>query len=66
MKKILHAELSYKITGLFFKIQKELGRLCRERQYADKLEALLKELKIDYRREFEIKKLKVDSSEGNK
>jgi len=65
MAKIVHKELSYKLTGLFFKVQKELGRFCRERQFADKLEELLRESKIKYYRELELKKLKIDSPKGN-
>ncbi len=42
MVKIIHKELSYRINGLLFKTHKELGRFCRERQYADKFEELLK------------------------
>ena len=65
-KKILYPELSYKLTGIFFKTQKELGRFCRERQYCDKIEILLKEDSIPYKRELEIIKFKDDSPKGNK
>jgi GxxExxY protein len=65
-KKILFPELSYKLTGLFYKIHSELGRFCRERQYADKLEELLKENNISYKREFELKNLHPESVGGNK
>lgn len=54
MIKILHAELSYKITGLCFKAHNELGRFCSERQYADKLEELLNEAQVKYQRKFEL------------
>ena len=37
-EKIIEKELSYKLGGIFFEIQNELGRFCRERQYADLLE----------------------------
>ncbi|MBI3952565.1 MAG: GxxExxY protein [Candidatus Doudnabacteria bacterium] len=66
MPNIVEAELSYKIGGLCFKVSKQLGRFCRERQYADKFEQLLKEKGIKYEREFEIKKLNIDSPNGNK
>lgn len=39
-EKIIHKELSYKITGLLFKVHTELGRYCREKQYGDALEKL--------------------------
>jgi GxxExxY protein len=55
MPEIIEAELSYKITGIGFKVQKELGRFCREKQYADKFEALLKEQGLLYNREYSIK-----------
>ncbi len=50
-KDILEKDLSYRLGGIFFKIQNNLGRFCRERQYADALEQKLKENKINYRRE---------------
>ena len=49
--KIIHKELSYKINGILFKVHNELGRFCREKQYADTIELLLKDAKIDYARE---------------
>ncbi|MFC1612458.1 GxxExxY protein [Patescibacteria group bacterium] len=64
--KILHKELSYKITGLCFKTQNELGRFCREKQYADKLEEFLVHSGINYKRECEIKKLNISSPDGNR
>lgn len=66
MKEIIHPELSYKITGLCFKTQKELGRFCRERQYADFFEKLLRENNIGSQREFEIKNLNQESPLGNR
>jgi len=62
---IIFKELSYKINGVCFKVHRELGRFCREKQYADKLEELLQEVKIDYLREVEISNLTV-SPKGNK
>ncbi|MBX4181658.1 GxxExxY protein [Candidatus Parcubacteria bacterium] len=50
-EKVLYPELSYKITGILFEIHNSLGRYCREKQYGDALEQLLKEAKIDYKRE---------------
>jgi len=54
LKKILYPELSYKITGLCFQVHKKLGRLAREKQYADYLEHLLKEQQIKFKREIKI------------
>ena len=54
MTEILHKELSYKIAGLLFKIHLELGRYCREKQYGDALEKLLKKENIDFEREKEL------------
>lgn len=66
MSRLILPELSYKITGLCFKVHRELGRFCRERQYADSLEELLKEDKFNYKREFEISNLEPTSPRGNK
>ncbi len=66
MNNIIYPKLSYYITGLCFRVHKELGRFCREKQYADRLEKLLKEGKFRYQREIEISKLKEGSSEGNR
>lgn len=49
--KIIYPELSYQLTGLSFKVQNNLGRYCREKQYADALETLLKENNIQFIRE---------------
>ena len=66
MTKLLFPNLSYRLTGLCFKIHKKLGRFCREKQYGDALESLLKENNIDYKREYEIANLKPNGPEGNK
>ena len=66
MTKILYPELSYKINGLCFQIEKKLGRFCREKQYGELLEGLLKERGISYKREFEIKNITITSPSGNK
>ena len=66
MSEIVHKELSYVLTGLFFRIHRELGRFCRERQYSDTFEQLLIENKFDYKREFEIRKFQSDASDGNR
>ena len=62
-REIIYPELSYKLTGIFFEIQKELGRFCRERQYADALEQKLKQGNINYERE---KNIENDLIKGNR
>lgn len=49
--KLIHPELSYKITGILFAVHNELGRFLNEKQYADAIEGYLKKLKIAYERE---------------
>lgn len=66
MNKIIFAELSYRINGMFFQIQKELGRFCREKQYADRFEELLISSKLNYKRELEINAININSPRGNK
>lgn len=56
-KNIYYPELSYEITGLFFKIHNELGRFKSERQYCDLFEKLLKENNHKHIREMELKKV---------
>lgn len=51
---IVEKELSYRLVGLFFYVQKKLGRYCRERQYADALEKELENEHIKFVREFPI------------
>lgn len=62
--KFILGDLSFKITGICFKVHNDLGRFYREKQYADKLENLLKENKIKHKREVKINKL-IDSPDGN-
>ena len=50
-KHIIEKELSYKLVGILFDVQNEIGRFARERQYGDALERKLKEEKIFYERE---------------
>lgn len=52
--KIIEKDLSYRLGGIFFEIQNELGRFCRERQYADSLEKKLTDCKISFQREFPV------------
>jgi len=48
---VLYPELSYQLTGIFFKIHNELGRFRNEKQYVDALENALKLNNIVYQRE---------------
>jgi len=50
-RQIVEKELSYKLTGIFFKIQKELGRFARERQYGDALALELEKNGLKFERE---------------
>lgn len=54
--KILHAKLSYQITGVLFKVHNALGRFCNEKQYADALECSFRESGINFKREQELEK----------
>ena len=48
---IIYRDLSYKLVGLFYKVQDTLGRYARESQYSSFLEKLLKESDINYEKE---------------
>ncbi len=52
--KIIFPELSYLINGICFNTHNELGRFAREKQYANKVETLFKDKKINYKREYRI------------
>lgn len=52
--KIIYPDLSYFITGLLFQAHNKLGRYSNELQYADCIESLLKDSKINFEREFVI------------
>ncbi|MEK7618059.1 MAG: Holliday junction resolvase RuvX [Patescibacteria group bacterium] len=66
MSRIIEKDLSYQITGLCFRVQRKLGRFCRERQYCDEFEDLLKFEKVNYKREYNIVQLNPKSPAGNK
>ena len=66
MPKIIHKELSYVINGLLFKIHNELGRFCREKQYGDAFERLLKTEGIVYQREKAVPMDMIDNQATNK
>jgi GxxExxY protein len=65
MNKIIEKELSYKINGLLFDVHNKLGRFCREKQYGDCFENLLKEEKIVYEREKELPVKGIDNQFTN-
>jgi hypothetical protein len=50
-RQIIHQQLSYRITGCFYKTQNSLGRFRKEKSYADFLENILKENDLKYKRE---------------
>ena len=58
MDKVVHKELSYKITGLLFKTHKILGRYRNEKQYSDFFEKLLTKESVPYDREFRFEDFK--------
>ena len=64
--KILYRDLSYHINGLLFDVHNALGRYCREKQYGDALEHLLKEKQIIFEREKTLPVPLVDNTETNK
>jgi GxxExxY protein len=50
-EKIIHKNLSYRINGILFDVHNKLGRFCRERQYGDLIEKVLKETDLSFERE---------------
>lgn len=54
MEKVLYKNLGYKLNGIFFEVQNRLGKVAREKQYADLLALLLEANKIKFEREKEI------------
>ncbi|MEK7108805.1 MAG: GxxExxY protein [Patescibacteria group bacterium] len=59
---LIHPELSYRLTGLFYAVHNGLGRNLLEKQYADGLEVELKRCGIPYRREVRVSIRYRDSS----
>lgn len=51
MKELIHKELSYKITGLAYKVDNQIGFGQTEKIYCDALQKLLDDEKIVYERE---------------
>src|SRR3989344_2114799 len=63
---LIEPELSFKITGLCFKVHNKLGRFASERQFLDELEKLFIEEGVVYKREFEIKDFEPNAPKGNR
>ena len=61
VKNLIYPELSYRITGVLFRVHSKLGRYCKERQYQDVVEKLLREEGFNFERE---KKLPISSEIG--
>lgn len=66
MVDLIYKELSFRITGLLFKTHNTLGRFCRERQYSDFFEGLLKEAGLGYEREKSIPIAGIENKNTNK
>jgi GxxExxY protein len=63
-REIIYKELSYKIYGLLFKSQNDLGRYRNEKQYGDYLENLFKINDIKYAREVKLPESFVGEKNG--
>ena len=67
VQKIIYPELSYKINGLLMETQSRLGRFCREKQYGDYFEILLKKSGLKYIREPSVDfKIETEIVKGNR
>lgn len=53
-EELIYKDLTYQLNGLCFQVHNQLGRFCRERQYADALAILLDKAHIAYHREYEV------------
>src|SRR3989344_3026165 len=62
---LVYKELSYKITGVCFKVHQSLGRFCREKQYCDQLEKEFTLAQLLYKREYDLSNDKEDVITGN-
>ncbi len=65
-EKIIYRELCYRLNGLLFKIHNELGRYCREKQYADALEKSLRESSLRFVREKALPLEQIDNQGTNR
>ncbi|MCR4264059.1 MAG: GxxExxY protein, partial [Candidatus Roizmanbacteria bacterium] len=62
---LVYKDLSYKITGICFKVHQTLGRFCKEKQYCDLLEKELNIAQLQYKREYELSSSNEDIIKGN-
>ncbi|PIR44385.1 GxxExxY protein [Candidatus Wolfebacteria bacterium CG10_big_fil_rev_8_21_14_0_10_31_9] len=53
--KVLYPDLSYKIMGILFEVHNKLGTKYQEKHYQKAIEIKLKEYKLPYKREAQIK-----------
>ena len=53
---LLYEDFTYKLRGIFYNIQNEIGQYSNVNQYGDLLEDELKRSSIEYRREFVLAK----------
>ncbi len=65
-RQLVYPELSYKLTGIFFKVHNKLGRFCREKQYTDWLEVILKDESVRYGREVDLFSVENVGPRGNR
>lgn len=67
MAEIIFADLCYKLNGICYEVQNELGSACSEKQYQDVLEFKLKSTGLNYERERDLLfKLKEGNISGNR
>lgn len=67
MADLIYKDLCYKLNGIFYYIQNKLGSCHKEKQYCDALELKLKNEKIKFEREKDLKfALREGLVEGNK
>lgn len=50
-KNLIYPQLSYEISGILFRVRKDLGVFKNEQQYCDAIENALQQAKIPYQRE---------------
>lgn len=66
MRYIIYKELSYEVNGIAFKVKDEIGRFCRERQYANLFEEKLRRRGVKYNREVSLDKVTDSNVKGNR
>ena len=67
MRDIIYQDLCFRLNGIFYEIQNNLGNACSEKQYQDALEFKLKSNDLKYEREKDLLfKLKEGNISGNR